>query len=275
MKGGREKRTKDPRAYRHRFYRDLIDNQGLIATQVRLRETDLHIMAVTDVTRRAGELVAVARLQIEQYISRNRAFSRSLVPLPEDILAPPIVRRMFAAANKAGVGPMAAVAGAIAEYVGHGLVEDGHKEIIIENGGDIFLLRSRPCTIAVFAGASPLSNRFGLRLAPESMPVGVCTSSGTVGHSLSFGRADAVTVVADSAIVADAAATRLGNEAGNGDVAEKAAVNRVLAVAQSLLDIRGVVVVCGETMGAVGDVELVPVTGVKQGNAEAKENAKG
>ncbi|MBE0582886.1 MAG: UPF0280 family protein [Desulfofustis sp.] len=246
-------------SYRQRTYRSLVDRSALIATQVRLRETDLQILAERDVTQPAGELVAGCRLQIESYIERHRDFAESLTPLPEDDLAPPLVRRMLAAAVLAGVGPMAAVAGAIAEYVGNGLVAAGCKEVIVENGGDIFLRRSRPCTIAVFAGRSPLSYRVGLHLMAQVQPWGVCTSSGTIGHSLSLGLADSVTVVADSAAVADAAATRLGNEAG-ADCDPNEAVSRVLAAAGQLPAIRGVLVICGEVMGAVGDIELVPLT---------------
>ena len=96
---------------------------------------------------------------------------------------------------------MAAVAGGIAECVGQGLLDAGHKEIIVENGGDLFLSRSVALTVSIFAGQSPLSNRLGLNIVPEQMPLGICTSSGTVGHSLSFGLADSVTVVADSDVV--------------------------------------------------------------------------
>ncbi len=251
--------SKDPRSYRQRTYRGLVDRAELVVTQVRLRQTDLQILADRDVTQPAGELVAGCRLQLERYIERHQAFARSLAPLPDDELAPPIVRRMLAAAARAGVGPMAAVAGAVAEFVGSGLVAAGCKEVIVENGGDIFLLRSRPCTIAVFAGQSPLSNRVGLRLAARQQPLGVCTSSGTIGHSLSFGRADSVTVVADSVATADAAATRLGNEAGaHGDPGQM--VGRVLEAAGRLQAISGVLVICGEAMGAVGAIELVPLT---------------
>ncbi len=236
----------------------MVDPGGLVATEVRLRETDLQILADTNVGRLASELVARYRLQVEDYIAGHAVFVESLVPLADDPLAPPIVRRMLGAAIGAGVGPMAAVAGAIAEYVGNGLLAAGCAEVMVENGGDLFISRSVPCTVAIFAGRSPLSNRVGLYCAAERMPVGICTSSGTVGHSLSFGVADAVTVVADSATVADAAATRLGNEAGSNQTPEEA-VAQVLAVAEQLPGIRGVLVICGEAMGARGDIELVPL----------------
>ena len=96
---------------------------------------------------------------------------------------------------------MAAVAGVIAETVGRELLRQGHAEVIVENGGDIFLARTQPSVVAVQAGASRLSGRLGISLQPEQMPCGLCCSSGTVGHSLSFGRADAAAVLAASAAV--------------------------------------------------------------------------
>lgn len=216
-------------------------------------------MAESDVTKTSGELAMRYRLQIEHYVEQHPEFMSSLKPLPEDNLAPPIIRDMLAAAQIAGVGPMAAVAGAIAEYVCRGLLDSGQKEVIVENGGDIFLQRSERCIIGIFAGESPLSNRVGLQFDPLDMPLGICTSSRTVGHSLSFGAADSVTVTADCAAIADAAATRLGNEV-RGDHPERDGIDRALSIARELDGIRGVLVICGERMGAVGQVELIPLT---------------
>jgi ApbE superfamily uncharacterized protein (UPF0280 family) len=255
-KAGKSK--KDPRSYRHRTYRSLAERSGLVSTFFRLKETDLHILAEADVTKAGGELAAHYRLQIEHYVENNPDFGSSLKPLPDDRLAPPIIRDMLAAARMSDVGPMAAVAGAISEYVCRGLIDSGQTEVIVENGGDIFLQRSERCIIAIFAGESPLSNRVGLQLEPEDMPLGICTSSGTVGHSLSFGAADSVTVLADSAALADAAATRLGNEVGT-ESHGRDGVDRALRAAENLTGLRGVLVVCGETMGAIGQIELIPL----------------
>ena len=121
-----------------------------------------------------------------------------------------------------------------------------------ENGGDIFLQRNQECLTAIYAGESPLSNRIGLRITADTMPIGICTSSGSIGHSLSFGLADSVTVLAHDTALADTAATRLGNELkADEDMAH------TLEVAQQIPDLLGVVVVKNETLGAWGDVELV------------------
>lgn len=230
---------------------------GLIQAHVRIKETDLHIQADRDVQRRAEEIVLQCRLQLEDHIIRYPAFYSSLIPLPQDFTAPPLIRDMYTACRKAGVGPMAAVAGGIAEYVGRKLLKEGVEEIIIENGGDIFICRKEIARIAIFAGESPLSSKVGIELSLP-MPWGVCTSSGTVGHSLSMGKADSVTVVAGSALFADAVATRLGNEVGHGR-GEKENVKKALAAAETIEGITGVVVICGGVLGAVGDIKLVRI----------------
>lgn len=239
-----------------REYRLLAMGKGLVSSEVRIGETDLHILADGDVEAMAKELVIRSRLQLESYIQKHPVFASTLKPLPIDPLAPPLIREMLQAGRDAGVGPMAAVAGSVARYVGEGLIAAGMQEVIVENGGDIFLSRAGDCTVAIFAGQSPLSYNIGVHIRSEHMPCGVCTSSGTVGHSLSFGDADSVTVVADSIVLADAAATRLGNEVGVGR-GGKAGVNRALEQAKSIQGIRGVVIICDEVMGAAGDIELV------------------
>ena len=252
------KGKKRPESYRQRSYRSRLDPAGLVSTLVQVRETDLQILAAGDLAQRARELILEARLQLEEYIVNHPEFSATLDPLVDDPFAPPLLRRMLEAGLAAGVGPMAAVAGVIAEYVGTGLMDDGEPEVMVENGGDIYLVRNKPCEVAIFAGRSPLSNKVGLRIIPEQMPLGICTSSGTVGHSLSLGEADSVTVLAKSTALADAAATRLGNEVGRASGGKKG-IAHALEQAKSIEGLLGVVVICGELMGAMGEVELVRV----------------
>jgi len=254
--------SKKPESYIERSYRAIPDQGDLVSSYARIKDTDLHILADREVSDLAQELALQYRLQIEKYIRKRPEFAGALSPLAADALAPRIVREMLAAGSRAGVGPMAAVAGVIAEFVGKGLLQNGCREVMVENGGDIYINRSRDCIVAIFAGESPLSLRVGVKLASGNMPmgVGVCTSSGTVGHSLSFGLADSVTVIAGSTALADAAATRLGNEIGlssGGDSGIQAA----LALSRKISGVLGVVAICGEKIGAVGDVELIPVNG--------------
>ena len=242
---------KDPASYRQRTYRAIVDAEGLQQSKVTVRETDLQILALKDVTEQATSLVLQHRGQLENYLTRQPAFLTSLVPLPFDPLAPPIVKAMLQAAQDTNVGPMAAVAGAVAEFVGSDLLDES-GEIIVENGGDIFMSLQRDSVVAVFAGESPLSYRIGIKVSSDRMPLGICTSSGTVGHSLSFGSSDSVTVLAHSTVLADAAATRLGNELKDAND-----INFTLAVAESLAGISGVLIIKDERLGAWGEIELV------------------
>lgn len=260
MKRGKSKK---PESYIQRAYRTLADPGSLFSSFARVKDTDLHILADCEVSEPAQKLALQYRLQIETYIERHPEFAVSLVPLPPDPLAPPIVKEMLAAGSSAGVGPMAAVAGVIAEYVGRGLLQSGCREVMVENGGDVYIVRNQDCTVAIFAGESPLSLRTGVRLEEHSMPIGVCTSSGTVGHSLSFGRADSVTVIAKSTALADAAATRLGNEVGSQvgqGLGRERGIKRALEKSREIDGVLGAVVICGEKIGAVGDVTLVSLT---------------
>ena len=241
--------TGEPRTYRTR-----MDRPGLTGFRVVVKETDLWVMAARDLSREVREVVIQERQQLEAYIAAHPGFLTTLAPWPPDPFAPMVVREMIEAGAAAGVGPMAAVAGALAARVGRRLASES-PEVIVENGGDLYVAISQPATVALMAGPSPLSRRVGLRLDPDLSPLGVCTSSASVGHSLSFGRADAACILAPSAALADAAATALGNRVQGPD-----SIAPALAWAAALPDIVGAVVIVGDKLGAWGRVELVPLT---------------
>jgi len=240
-----KKDTYQPRTYRH-----WIEGKDLVPFTVTVKETDLYIRATANLQRKAHRLVLKYRRQLEQYIEQNPDFLTSLKPLLVPARAPRIVQDMIEAGCQAGVGPMAAVAGAVAEYVGRELL-DFSSEIIVENGGDIFLKILSKRIVGIFAGDSPLTGKIGLEINPQDTPLGVCTSSGTVGHSLSFGKADAVVVVAVSASLADAAATAIGNRVSRPDD-----INGAIEFGQSIGGLKGIVIITGKNVGAWGDVKL-------------------
>jgi ApbE superfamily uncharacterized protein (UPF0280 family) len=239
--------------YEPRTYRTRMAREGLAGFRVAVKETDLWVLASRDLTSQVREVVLQERAQLEAYINAHPAFLTSLTPWPDDPFAPAVVREMVAAGRRAGVGPMAAVAGALAARVGR-FLSPLTPEVIVENGGDIYLKILAPATVALFAGKSPLSHRVGLRIDPSWSPLGVCTSSGTVGHSLSFGRADAACVVAPDAALADAAATALGNR-----VQDASDIPAALEWAAGMPEILGAVVIVGDKLGARGQVGLVPL----------------
>ncbi|HOJ98128.1 MAG TPA: UPF0280 family protein [Termitinemataceae bacterium] len=164
------------------------------------------------VRQRATHIVQALRKHIQEYSDTHPDFLSSLVPLHFDPEAPPIVQRMLQAGQAAGVGPMAAVAGAIAGLLGEELTQEfTFDELVIENGGDYWLWIQEPLLVGVYAGLSSLSGKIAVRLQPSGRPWGLACSSGTVGPSLSFGKADAAMVLAPDAAAADAWATALGN----------------------------------------------------------------
>jgi len=235
-----------------RRYRRLVKPRGLTSFEVKAKETDLWILAQRDLSKEALEEVLRLRRQIEAYIQKRPEFATSFSPLSHDPLAPPVVRTMIEAGQVVGVGPMAAVAGALAEGVGSKLLALS-EEVIVENGGDVFLKVSRPRKVAIYAGNSPLSMKVGIEV-PAEVSIGVCTSSATVGPSVSFGQADAVCVVAKSAALADAAATALGNL-----VKAPEDIPRAISTAKGMSGVEGVVIIIGDKLGAWGKYPLVEV----------------
>jgi len=244
---------KDGQGYQERSYRNLLQDQGFVSFQVMVKETDLYIKAAQDLREKVCQSVMHYRYQLEQYISHHPEFFRSLVPLSADEFAPPIVRDMIQAAQYAGVGPMAAIAGAMAEFVGKDLLRES-AEVMVENGGDIFIHSSRELKVGIFAASSPLSFRVGIKVPATNHGWGVCTSSGTVGPSLSFGGADAVCVLSPSTSLADAAATAVGNM-----VSSSANLSKGLEKAKMIEGLTGVVIILGDKLGAWGEVELIEI----------------
>jgi hypothetical protein len=191
------------------------------------------------------------RVELEEYIALHPFFQSTLEPLEVERGAPRVVRLMAEAAEKSGVGPMAAVAGALADLMLEEVVKEGCRFAIIENGGDIAMRVDRPAKVVVYAGSSPFSGKIGFEVMPEDTPMGVCTSSGTVGHAISFGTADAAVAFADGAALADAAATALGNAVkSEKDVKEAAELAKKLSI-------RGAVVIKGKSIAAWGRIPRI------------------
>lgn len=239
--------------YEPRTYRTKTAPEGLVTFEVVAAETDLQIAASRDLTGEAARIVALVRADLERYVAANPFFAESLVPVPVTDAAPTIVRGMAEASGLAGVGPMAAVAGAVAEAVARGLAGFS-PEVIVENGGDIFMISGRDRSVLLAAGDSPLSERVGVRLPAGEMPLGVCTSSAKVGPSLSFGSAHAATVVARTGALADAVASAAGNLVHGPEDIE-----RGLARAMEVPGVVGAVIIAGERIGAAGAVSLFRV----------------
>ena len=184
----------------------------ILRDHYQLKETVVTILA-----RKAEEIDAAKRAikkqraYLEDFIRRDPFFQITLEPYDlADIETPLIVRQMIESSAPFGVGPMAAVAGAIAGYAVDAMMEEGAAYAVVDNGGDICILNDHPIVVGIYAGSSPVRD-LAFEIQPRKVPLGICTSSGTVGPSLSFGWADAAVVVSQDVMLADAAATALGN----------------------------------------------------------------
>jgi ApbE superfamily uncharacterized protein (UPF0280 family) len=239
-----------PGMYEERTYRNMFKGINLVFFDACVNETDLRIGANRNLLSESLEYIGKYRRQIEAYIRRHAEFLTSLAPIEPFAGAPHIVKRMCDAAKAAGVGPMAAVAGAIGEMVGNELLRFT-DEVIVENGGDIFIKTSSTRKIGIYAGKSPFSKRVALEIKPEDTPLGICTSSGTVGHSLSFGKADAVVIVSKDAFLADAAATAVCNI-----INSSSDIPEAIEFASSIKGVEGAVAIIGDKIGAWGSIRL-------------------
>ena len=189
------------------------------------------------------------RKALEAYLPLNPAFRDSLVPVSVLPNAPALVLSMHRASFATGVGPMAAVAGTFAELAGQAALASGARETIVENGGDIFMLLASPLVMGLYAGASPLSGKLAFSIEPGLTPLGVCSSSGTMGHSLSLGSCDLATVFSADTALADAAATLDANL-----VSTEADIQSALDRVGSIPGILGLLIIKGDKLGMTGQL---------------------
>ncbi len=247
--------------YEPRSYRSTMGNGRFESVEVRFRDTDLWVGIDPESLSRIGcdqleSFIYEHTVRIwdilEKYGNRNHEFISSLKPVHLDPEAPLLVQQMTAAAAAAGTGPMACVAGAVAREIGVSLLNTfSMREAAVENGGDIFLKVEKDAVLSIYAGDSPLSGKILLHIPPRFTPLGICTSSGTVGHSLSFGKADAVTAAASNPLLADAMATAFCNM-----VREASDVEKVAAEMEKVNDLISGVVIMGDRAGLFGDLEI-------------------
>ncbi|WDP86922.1 MAG: UPF0280 family protein [Desulfobacter sp.] len=234
-------------------YRRCHGKKGLTAFTITVKETNLNIQAQTNLTDTALRSILKYRQHIEAHIAQYPEFAQSLAPLKDPGPAPAIVNEMIHAGNIAGVGPMAGVAGAVAEFTGKDLLEFS-PEVVVENGGDIFVKSDSEMVFTIYAGQSPLSMKTGILVAQRHTPFAMCTSSGTIGHSKSFGRADAACVLADSCALADAAATAIGNQ-----VSSPKKIEAAIATGRTMEGVQGIAIIAGKQIGLWGDLKLVRI----------------
>ncbi|MFC2170025.1 UPF0280 family protein [Acidobacteriota bacterium] len=216
--------------------------------KLKIKETITNIFCDEGFLPAAKQEILLQRRYLEDYIQENPSFRLALEPYEVSPDAPEIIKRMANSAAKAGVGPMASVAGAIAEYAVKAMVDAGAAHAVVDNGGDIAMFLNHPIVVGIYAGESEIDN-LGLRFIPEGVISGICTSSATVGPSLSFGKADAAVVLSKDVIFADAVATSLGNAITqkNQKLIEKAMDSHMMENIEGLIVlVEDIVGMCGE-----------------------------
>jgi ApbE superfamily uncharacterized protein (UPF0280 family) len=240
--------------YQDRFYRDFSSTSRWKSFRVNVESTDLYIKAKNDFSAYVNTIVKQLRNEIKTHINKQHTFLASLVPVCRLKHVPPVIEKMYNASEASGVGPMAAVAGAVCESVGEALLKKS-PEVIVENGGDIYIKVKKPVVVSVFAGESAFSGKIGFKIYPDDTPTGVCTSSGTVGHSLSFGKADAATVISNDVSLADAVATGTANRVHSpGDF------DSAIAYAMGVKGVSGVMLIFKDQIAVKGHIELCSPT---------------
>ncbi|MGI6656825.1 MAG: UPF0280 family protein [Desulfobulbus sp.] len=229
------------------------EEPGRVYRSFSWKETNLRIAATEAAFELITRTVMAERRLLERYLARDPEFRGAMVPVAVAEDAPVVVRRMAAAARTVGVGPMAAVAGALAQMGAEAAMAAGYDEAIVENGGDMFIHSARPVTVGLFAGTTPLADRLAFRLVPASLPLALCSSSSAMGHSLSLGRCDLATVVSADAALADAAVTLVCNL-----IRSERDLDPVLNDVGTLPGIAGILAVKGKKIGLFGNLpELV------------------
>lgn len=243
--------------FQPRTYRSQFNTERFRGFQIQHLETDLWIGVDPESFKSEMEELAISKIKalrekLDNYIKTEPLFAKSLKPFQPSEGAPNEAIEMAIAAEKAGIGPMSAVAGLFAREIGEEILRHfSVKELLIENGGDIFTLLKNEITISVFAGESPLSERIGLVVPADHEKLGICTSAGTVGPSLSYGKADAVVVICEDVLLADAYATSLGNRVKSPNDVEK-----VINYAEKYDEILSLLIICEDKIGIKGENEI-------------------
>ena len=242
--------------YEPRNYRKFMQTGRFDSFVVTYKETDLWIgISSGNITENLKiftlEKIKKLRNELDLYIKDNKNFLNSLTPIAINNNMPLSVKTMVTVSKKAGIGPMSAVAGYFSEYIGRAIKEKFKiNEIVIENGGDIFLDINKPLTLTIYAGNSPLSEKVGIIIPPTSSPLGICTSSGKVGPSLSFGKADAVMIACKNTALADSFATKFCNK-----VQSSKDINSILKQTE-IPEILSAIIICEDKIGVRGEFEI-------------------
>jgi len=232
------------------IYRRNISVKDKYCYRLKYKYTDLFITSDRDILKELEFPVLSFYEEIEKVILNEPVFEKSLVPVRARSHYPPVIRKMCHAAKVFRVGPMAAVAGAVCDRIAESIA-DSCRFLMIENGGDVFIKSSGPVNIGLYSSNKYFSDRLNIRIDAEQTPCGICSSSGRIGHSLSLGRSDLVTILSGSTILADAAATAVANS-----IKGQTDIERAIRRYKRNREVRGLIIIKNDRIGIWGSVQL-------------------
>lgn len=220
-----------------------------------------HIRLTTDLKNsNLKNYILKLRKELEHHIAKNKDFQLSLEPVsPGEENLSEIIKRMYTASSYCDVGPMACVAGCISEMSLDYLISKKSEYSIVENGGDIAIINSKQAVCGIYSNNPILGNKIGFKLKARKTPLGICTSSGKIGHSISFGQSDSVTVLNKKASIADGLATRIANEVVGQNSEDK--VSNALEASENYKELfDGVLIISQDNVGTVGKLPKIVET---------------
>ena len=227
-------------------------------SEINLDQT--HIRLTTDlISHDLKRYIFSVRRDLKNYILKNQEFLASLEPIKCEGNLPFIVKTMVDASAVADVGPMACVAGTISQLSLDYLMGLDSKYSIVENGGDIAIVNDSTVLCGIYSNNQILGNNIAFKIKPRKKPLGICTSSGKIGHSISFGKSDGVTVISRYPSVADGLATRIANEI-NGATSEDKVPNGLECGENYREFFDGVLIISQNNVGTIGKLPKIVET---------------
>jgi len=201
----------------------IVFESDIVTKRVNFQLNETVVTIITDkkcyVDAAINEIIK-CRKEIKKYIEKNPVFNDTLDPFICEKNSPDIIKKMCGSSEKFNIGPMSTVAGIIAEYSLKKMISLGARHAIVDNGGDIALVTNRPIKIGLYTGRK-YTGQFAFNILPQDQILGICTSSGKIGHSFSFGNTDSVTIFSRDVALADGAATAVANQINTGDEIEQ------------------------------------------------------
>ena len=227
-------------------------------SEIDLKQT--HIRLRTDLpNHNLNAYIIHIRNELENYLLKDQDFLLALEPIKRDGNLPLIVKTMVESSNIADVGPMACVAGTISEISLDYLIANDSRYSIIENGGDIAMINDEEVLCGIYSNNEVLGNDIAFKIKSRKRPLGICTSSGKIGHSISFGTSDSVTVISKSASIADGLATRIANEI-NGESSEDKVSNGLECGEDYKEFFEGALIISDNHVGTIGKLPKIVET---------------